>query len=168
MISLLGRLFIKNSNDVQNPLVRRAWGTLAAILGIILNLLLFAAKFLIGMLTGALSIQADAVNNLSDAGGSVVSLVSFKLSAKPADREHPFGHARIESRAQGIALDYTSGLEAYVSGISGLYSGEHGGTSGWMYSVDGETPNISCSSYVLSPGEAVVFYYSMTYQGGAQ
>ncbi|MBR3862855.1 MAG: cation transporter [Clostridia bacterium] len=96
MISLLGRLFIKNSNDVQSPLVRRAWGTLAAILGIILNLLLFAAKFLIGMLTGALSIQADAVNNLSDAGGSVVSLVSFKLSAKPADREHPFGHARIE------------------------------------------------------------------------
>ncbi len=72
------------------------------------------------------------------------------------------------TRAQGIALDYTSGLEAYVSGISGLYSGEHGGTSGWMYSVDGETPNISCSSYVLSPGEAVVFYYSMTYQGGAQ
>ena len=96
MISLLGRLFIKNSNDVQDPLVRRAWGTLVAVLGIILNLILFAAKFLIGILTGALSIQADAVNNLSDAGGSVVSLVSFKLSAKPADREHPFGHARIE------------------------------------------------------------------------
>ena len=72
------------------------------------------------------------------------------------------------TRAHGIALDYTSGLEAYVSGIGGLYSGEYGGTSGWMYSVDGETPNISCSSYVLSPGEAVVFYYSMTYQGGAQ
>ena len=96
MFSLLGRLFIKNSDDTKDPRVRRAWGTLASILGIILNLILFLAKYLIGALTGALSIRADAVNNLSDAGGSVVSLVSFKLSAKPADREHPFGHARIE------------------------------------------------------------------------
>ncbi len=96
MISLLGRLFIKNANDTENPLVRRAWGTLVSVLGIVLNVMLFAAKFIIGALTGMLSIQADAVNNLSDAGASAVSLVSFKISAKPADREHPFGHARVE------------------------------------------------------------------------
>ena len=96
MISLLGRLFIKNANNTDDPLVRRAWGTLISVLGIVLNVLLFAAKFIIGALTGMLSVQADAVNNLSDAGASAVSLVSFKISAKPADREHPFGHARVE------------------------------------------------------------------------
>lgn len=67
------------------------------------------------------------------------------------------------TRAQGIALDYTSGMEAYVSGIGGLYAGDYGGTSGWMYSVDGEIPNVSCSSYVLSQGDAVIFYYSKSY-----
>lgn len=96
MISLLGKLFIKNSNDTRDPQVRKAWGTLISVLGIILNVLLFGAKFIIGALTGMLSIRADAVNNLSDAGASAVSLVSFKISAKPADREHPFGHARVE------------------------------------------------------------------------
>ena len=96
MITLLGRLFIKNANATDDPRVRQAWGTLVSVLGIILNALLFAAKFIIGALTGMLAIQADAVNNLSDAGASAVSLVSFKISAKPADREHPFGHARVE------------------------------------------------------------------------
>ena len=96
MLTLLSKIFIKNPNDVQNPKVRSAWGTLVSVLGIVLNVLLFAAKFLIGTLTGMLSISADAINNLSDAGASGVSLVSFKISAKPADREHPFGHARIE------------------------------------------------------------------------
>ncbi len=96
MFSLLGRLFIKNSNDVKSPTVRRAWGTLVSVVGILLNLLLFAAKFIIGTLTGAISIRADAINNLSDAGSSVISLISFKISAKPADRAHPFGHARME------------------------------------------------------------------------
>ncbi len=96
MFSLLGRLFIKNSNDVQSPTVRRAWGTLVSVVGILINLLLFAAKYLIGTLTGAISIRADAINNLSDAGASAISLISFKISAKPADRAHPFGHARME------------------------------------------------------------------------
>ena len=96
MISLLGRLFIKNSNDVQSPLVRRAWGTLASVFGVVMNLLLFAAKFITGTLVGSVAIRADAINNLSDAAASLVSLISFKISAKPADRDHPFGHARIE------------------------------------------------------------------------
>ncbi|MBQ9802130.1 MAG: cation transporter [Clostridia bacterium] len=96
MLSLIGRLFIKNSHDVTNPRVRRAWGTLASVFGIVMNLLLFAAKFTVGTLLGTVAIRADAINNLSDAGASAVSLISFKISAKPADREHPFGHARIE------------------------------------------------------------------------
>lgn len=96
MLSLIGRLFIKNGNDVTNPKVRRAWGTLASVFGIVMNLVLFAAKFTVGTLLGTVAIRADAINNLSDAGASAVSLISFKISAKPADREHPFGHARIE------------------------------------------------------------------------
>jgi len=96
MISLLGRLFIKNRNHIEDARVRGAWGALVSIVGIVLNVLLFAAKFIIGSLTGLLAIRADAINNLSDAGASAVSLVSFKISTKPADREHPFGHARIE------------------------------------------------------------------------
>ncbi len=96
MLSLLAGLFIKNRHDTEDPRVRQAWGTLVSVLGIVLNFLLFVGKFVIGTLTGALSIRADAVNNLSDAGASAVSLVSFKIAAKPADREHPFGHARIE------------------------------------------------------------------------
>ena len=96
MISLLSRLFIKDRKNTENPQVRGAWGMLGSIVGIVLNVLLFAAKFIIGTLTGMLAIRADAINNLSDAGASAVSLVSFKISSKPADREHPFGHARIE------------------------------------------------------------------------
>lgn len=102
MIKLLTKLFVKNSEDVRHPAVRRAYGTLVSVTGILLNLLLFAVKLVAGMLSHSVSILADAVNNLSDAGSSVISLVSFKLSAKPADREHPFGHARIEYIASMI------------------------------------------------------------------
>lgn len=96
MTELLGRLFIKNRDNVKDPAVRRAWGTLVSVLCILFNVLLSAFKFLVGTLAGSLSIMADAANNLSDAGASVVALLSFKLAAKPADRDHPFGHARIE------------------------------------------------------------------------
>ena len=96
MTSLLIKLFIKSPRDVGSPAVRRAYGTLVSTVGIILNLLLAAGKFTVGLLFGAISIQADAVNNLSDAGSQIISLVTFKMAAKPADRDHPFGHARIE------------------------------------------------------------------------
>lgn len=75
---------------------RERYGTLSAAIGIGVNLLLFAGKLTAGILSGSVSVRADAVNNLSDAGSSVIALVSFKISAKPADRDHPFGHARIE------------------------------------------------------------------------
>ena len=96
MTKLLIRLFVKNRDDLKNPAVRAAYGTLSGIVGIVVNLILFAAKFIVGTLSGSIAITADAVNNLSDAGSSIISLVTFRISAKPADREHPFGHARIE------------------------------------------------------------------------
>lgn len=102
MVNLLARIFIKDRNNVSDPAVRRAWGTLISTLGIVLNVLLSAAKLLAGSLIGSISICADALNNLSDAGASLVSLISFKLSAKPADRHHPFGHARFEYIASMI------------------------------------------------------------------
>ena len=96
MTSLLIKLFIKSPHSTHSPAVRRAYGTLASTVGIILNLLLAAGKFTVGFLFGAISVQADAVNNLSDAGSQIISLITFKVAAKPADRGHPFGHARIE------------------------------------------------------------------------
>ena len=102
MTNLLIKLFIKSPRDTASPAVRRAYGTLVSTVGIILNLLLAAGKFTVGFLFGAISVQADAVNNLSDAGSQLISLVTFKLAAKPADRDHPFGHARIEYVASMI------------------------------------------------------------------
>lgn len=102
MTELLGKLFIKNYQDTEDKKVRGAWGTLVSVVGIILNILLFAGKFTVGTLSGAISIAADAYNNLSDAGSQLISLVSFRLSSKPADRDHPFGHARIEYVASMI------------------------------------------------------------------
>lgn len=102
MTALLVKLFVKNRENVRDPIVRRAYGTLAGVVGILLNLLLFAGKFTIGVLFSAVSIQADAFNNLSDAGSQLVSLVCFRIAAKPADRDHPFGHARIEYLASLI------------------------------------------------------------------
>ncbi len=102
MTSLLIRLFIKDPKNTTSPAVRRAYGTLVSMVGILLNLLLAAGKFTVGLLFGAIAVQADALNNLSDAGSQIISLVSFKIAAKPADREHPFGHARIEYVASMI------------------------------------------------------------------
>ena len=83
----------RNPTDLS---VRKTCGTIASIAGIVINLLLFAGKFITGTLAGSISITADAVNNLSDAASSVISFVSFRISAKPADRDHPFGHERFE------------------------------------------------------------------------
>lgn len=96
MTELFCRLFVKNHKNVNDPQVRTAYGTMVSIVGIVLNLLLFAAKLLVGTLFGAVSIVADGINNCSDAGTQILSLISFRISSKPADREHPFGHARIE------------------------------------------------------------------------
>ncbi len=96
MTELLIRRFIKNGEDIHDPAVRAAYGKMAGIVGIVCNLFLCAAKIIVGVLSGSVSITADAVNNLSDASSSIITLVGFRLSAKPADAEHPYGHARIE------------------------------------------------------------------------
>ena len=102
MADFILRLFVKDHNNVKDPAVRQKCGSAVAIIGIAVNLFLAGFKLFAGILSGAISITADAVNNLSDAGSQVVSLITFKISAKPADREHPFGYARIEYVASMI------------------------------------------------------------------
>ena len=92
----LVRLFIKDCDNVTDPEVRERYGILSGAVGIVLNLLLSAGKLFAGLMTGSISITADAFNNLSDAGSSVVTLVGFKLAGQKADDGHPFGHGRME------------------------------------------------------------------------
>ena len=103
MGNFLFRKFIKNSEDVKDPKVRDAYGKLAGAVGIVSNSLLCAAKMLIGLISGSIAIVADAINNLADASSSLITLVGFKLASMPEDKEHPYGHARIEYLA-GMAV----------------------------------------------------------------
>lgn len=96
MIELLARLFIRNSRHTDDPRVRTAYGMLCSAVAITLNILLAAAKFVVGTLAGSVSITADAMNNFSDVGSGALTLVGFRLSGKKPDLEHPFGHGRIE------------------------------------------------------------------------
>ena len=101
MINFLARRFIKNYRDVQSPKVRTAYGVLCGAMGIGINLLLFTLKLIAGAAAGSVAVTADAFNNLSDAGASIVTLLGFRLAGQKPDPEHPFGHGRIE---------YVSGL----------------------------------------------------------
>lgn len=96
MIGILARLCIKNYKDTKRPEVRKAYGVLCGSVGIFLNICLFAGKFLAGMLSGSIAVTADAFNNLSDAGSSIITLVGFQMAGQKPDSEHPFGHGRIE------------------------------------------------------------------------
>ena len=96
MISLLSRLLIKNHKDYENPQVRQSYGMLCGLVGICLNILLFAGKYFAGTLSGSIAIVADSFNNLSDAGSSLVTLLGFRLAGKKPDPGHPYGHGRIE------------------------------------------------------------------------
>lgn len=96
MVSLLARLFIKNQDNTKDPAVRQAYGILCGAAGIFLNLCLFAGKFVAGILSNSIAITADAFNNLSDAGSSIITLIGFKMAGQKPDPHHPFGHGRIE------------------------------------------------------------------------
>lgn len=96
MTNLLIRLFIKNGENPNSKKVRQQYGTLGSVVGIFCNVILFASKFIAGLITSSISITADAFNNLSDAGSSIVALLGFKMAGAPADDKHPFGHGRIE------------------------------------------------------------------------
>jgi cation diffusion facilitator family transporter len=113
MVTLLAKWFIKDKPDSETPGVRYAYGVLASTVGIGLNVLLFLGKLLVGLMAGSIAIMADAFNNLSDAGSSVVALLGFALARQKPDAEHPFGHGRIE---------YVAGL--VVSSVIILMGGE--------------------------------------------
>lgn len=106
MLSLLARIFIKDKDNTSAPEVRKAYGVLCGSVGIALNILLFAGKFIAGYLSGSIAITADAFNNLSDAGSSLITLVGFQMAGQKPDPHHPFGHGRLE---------YLSGL--FVSAV---------------------------------------------------
>ena len=103
MTEFLVRRLVRGAQNTEDPAVREAYGRLAGIVGVVCNVLLFVGKFLLGTLTGSVAITADAVNNLSDASSSIVTLIGFRLAARPADGGHPFGHHRIEYLA-GLAV----------------------------------------------------------------
>ena len=105
MTDIIIRLFVKNYENTRETNVRGAYGKLAGLVGILCNVGLFALKLIVGILSGSVSITADAVNNLSDASSSVISLIGFKLASRPADEGHPYGHGRYE---------YLSGLMVAV------------------------------------------------------
>lgn len=126
MISLLSRIFIKNRGSVSEAHVRRAYGTLCGVVGICLNIMLFALKYFAGTISGSIAITADAFNNLSDAGSSVITLVGFALAGKKPDSGHPFGHGRIEY-ISGLAVSaviVVMGAELGRSSIAKILSPE--------------------------------------------
>ena len=106
MITFMASLFIKDSKNYKEPSVRQAYGVLSGAVGIGLNILLFFGKWLAGTISGSIAITADAFNNLSDAGSSIITLIGFRLSGQEPDPEHPFGHGRME---------YISGLLVSVA-----------------------------------------------------
>lgn len=96
MITFLSKILIKDRENTGSPAVRQAYGILCGAVGIFLNLCLFTGKFLAGTLSGSIAITADAFNNLSDAGSSIITLIGFKMAGQKPDPHHPFGHGRIE------------------------------------------------------------------------
>ena len=96
MLTLLEKWFIPNNDNTQSPTVRHAYGVLCSVMGICFNILLFTLKLFAGFISNSIAIMADAVNNLSDAGSSIITLIGFKLAAQKPDSDHPFGHGRME------------------------------------------------------------------------
>ncbi len=123
MITLLSKWLIPNRDNASDPVVRRAYGRLCGIMGIVLNVLLFIGKFFAGQVSGSIAITADAFNNLSDAGSSVVTLLGFRLGGLKADKTHPFGHGRFEyiSGLVVSALILLMGVELAQSSIEKIF-----------------------------------------------
>lgn len=135
MIILLGKLFLKNK-DKLSPAGRRAWGVLCSIVGICLNVLLFAGKLIAGVLAGSVAITADAFNNLSDAGSSLITLIGFRFSGRRPDPEHPFGHGRFEY-ISGLLVSIiivVVGIELMTSSIGKIINPEPIGDK-WVLSA---------------------------------
>ncbi|MFH1512154.1 MAG: cation diffusion facilitator family transporter [Bacillota bacterium] len=122
MTDFLIRLFVKNSNNAANRRVRAAYGTLGSVTGIVVNILLAGLKFVVGTVSGSLAATADAVNNLSDSAGSLMSLVTVRMAVKPNDKSHPFGHGRLEyigALAVG-AIILIAGVQLFIEGVKSI------------------------------------------------
>lgn len=126
MTELLVKLFIKNSEDVNDSAVRLKYGTLGGAVGIVCNLFLCALKITVGIITASISIVADGLNNLSDMGSSIITMIGFKMAGKPADSDHPFGHGRMEYMSAFIVamLILLVGAELLKSSVTALATGE--------------------------------------------
>ena len=126
MTALLIKLFIKNHKDIKDNTVRAAYGTLGSVIGILSNLLLCVLKITIGIISGSISIAADGLNNLSDMGSSVITMIGFKMANKPADSDHPFGHGRMEYMSAFIVaiLIILVGFELFKSSVGTLIGGD--------------------------------------------
>ncbi len=128
----LAKHFIKDYKNTNDPKVRQSYGFFSSIVGIIINIILFTGKTFAGIITGSISVIADAINNLSDAGSSVVTMIGFKISSTPADDEHPFGHGRAE---------YIAGLIiSFIIILMGFELGK--GSFEKIFSTEAITPNI--------------------------
>lgn len=126
MIGWLVKIFIKDSDNVKDSKVRESYGVLSGAVGIFCNVCLFVLKFIAGIITGAVSISADAFNNLSDAGSSVITLAGFKMAGKPADTDHPYGHGRIEYMA-GLGVSVAiivMGVELFKQSVGRIINPE--------------------------------------------
>lgn len=137
MKKLLVKIFIKNYKDTSNQDVRAKYGTLAGTVGIITNFILFLIKVLAGVLSKSIAIITDGINNLTDASSSIITLVGFKMSAKPADEDHPFGHQRIE---------YLTGV--IVSFVI-LFIGIFLGIESFKKIISPEMPNPNYITYII-------------------
>ena len=126
MVNLLRKLFIKDYKNLENEKVRTKHGTLASLVGIISNFLLFLAKLIIGFIANSVAIIGDSFNNLSDMASSSINLFGFKISAKPADKKHPYGHARFEYIAGLIisVIIIVFGIQILTDSIDSIINNE--------------------------------------------
>ena len=126
MTELIARLFIKNHDNIKDNNVRKAYGTLGGIVGIICNFFLCVIKMTAGFISGSISIMADGFNNLSDMGSSLVTIIGFKLAGKPADRDHPFGHGRMEYMSAFIVAVFILivGVDLFENSVTALINND--------------------------------------------
>lgn len=126
MTDLILRIFVRDHKNTEDPVVRDKCGRVAGAVGIVTNFLLFLMKIIVGTVFHSVSVTADAVNNLTDSGSSVVTLIGFKMASKPADEKHPFGHARIEYLS-GVIVSFIViflGLQLGMSSIEKILTPE--------------------------------------------
>ena len=126
MTELIAKLFIKNHDNIKDNTVRKAYGTLGGIVGIICNFILCVIKLAVGFICGSISIMADGFNNLSDMGSSLVTIIGFKLAGKPADEDHPFGHGRMEYMSAFIVAVFILivGVDLFENSVTALINND--------------------------------------------